>query len=361
MKYLKVPTVSIFRNKDEVSSTEDDFDFTLIDSATSHVEILGSREARVWELLSEFPERASLMAKYSLETSEFEDAFVDKLLQKWVEVGFVLPEGKQVRRQNLTWWQRLIWIEFSVNNLDKYFAKLYQKVFRSLATWPVYALAIGLISSGAYLGVVSIIYGRVNLFQQLDLGLFVLILALGLFFLSIHEAAHGIAMKWAGAPIIRAGVALYLGLPVLFVDTSTIWASPRRQRVITAAAGIFANTTIAAACIWLTYIVSQPFLNAVLWEIVLINIFMAGFSAIPFLKLDMYYILMDMTGIPNLGSLAYSNLKNLVTSPFAFGYSLRNLLLVIFAVLSGIGSLFLLIYSILYWWRLILAFIYLVS
>ncbi len=138
---------------------------------------------------------------------------------------------------------------------------------------------------------------------------------------------------------------------MLYVDTTTIWAKPRKQRIITAGAGIVVNILIASV-FTIIAATNSGLISSFGWEIVIINLMMALFSAIPFLKMDGYYILMDLVGIPKLSHSAYAELKRMLTHVEDWR-SPRKLALGTFAVVSSIASVLLIAYSAWYWWRLI--------
>lgn len=357
MYFIPNPEVSKYVNQDEVVPGQPAFDFTLVNANTSQVELIGKQESRVWELLQKHPNLADLIAVYSLETGKWEGQFTSKLLSHWQSIGYVHASGVRYSVPPKPWWQKLIWIELGIKNFDKYIGLAYKYLLSGIASTLGIAAILGIITSGIFLLITSLATNQIQLFTQISWPSFVTLILASLISLSIHELGHAIAMRWAQAPIIRAGIALYLGLPVFYVDTSTVWAKQKRYRIITAAAGILANLLIIAVCAWGANLITFNYWQSMLWEVALMNLIMVALSSIPFVKLDMYYILMDLTGTPNLGSLAYSRLKKLITKPVTFAYSLQNLSLVIFALLSGIGSFLLLIYSVLYWLRLISAFV----
>src|SRR5439155_5568099 len=66
----------------------------------------------------------------------------------------------------------------------------------------------------------------------------------------IHESAHALICKRHGGEVRQVGIALIMFAPVAYVDVTSCWRFPSRwQRIHTAAAGIYAETAIAALAI----------------------------------------------------------------------------------------------------------------
>lgn len=65
-----------------------------------------------------------------------------------------------------------------------------------------------------------------------------------------HESFHALACKKYGGNVPRAGFALLLFVPAAFVDVTSSWRfRSKRQRIITAAAGIYAEIFVAAGAL----------------------------------------------------------------------------------------------------------------
>jgi hypothetical protein len=69
----------------------------------------------------------------------------------------------------------------------------------------------------------------------------------------IHELGHGLACRHYGGKVPSAGIAFVLFTPMAWLDASACWAFPSRwRRIVTAAAGMYAELTLAslAVIIW---------------------------------------------------------------------------------------------------------------
>ena len=79
------------------------------------------------------------------------------------------------------------------------------------------------------------------------LGLVVLT-ALQVLSISIHEAGHALAIRHFGRRVRRFGLAMYYLFPCAYVDATDMSLGSRWQRVIVSLSGPFAGATVAAAC-----------------------------------------------------------------------------------------------------------------
>ncbi len=346
MWLLRNRQTRLYLNQDEMFSDNAAFDYILINPDLGIYEAIGSKEALIWKLLQHKHELSELVAHLSLETGEFEDKFVKQLLEQWIKLGLVHERNHPFwHKQPKPWWQKLIWQEAVLQNFDKGLTKLYRRFLHFLTAKPALFIYGVLITTGALTLLLAKLNGQIKLLTQIGLADFALILSLGIVILFLHEMGHAIAMKWARAEVLRAGFALYLGLPVFFVDTSTVWAKARLQRIVTASGGIIMNSVLAAGLTLAAYIAGEGYLQSILWELVLINLFMIALSSIPFVKMDGYYILVDLLGVPKLDQKAYSELQKTLRHPWPINWTKQHFLLVIYAIVSLISSLILILRS----------------
>src|SRR6202034_2815051 len=144
-----------------------------------------------------------------------------------------------------------------------------------------------------------------------------LLLALGF----IHESAHGLTCKHYGGEVHSMGLMFLYLTPAFYVDVTETWISATKvQRLATIIAGIWIEMTVCgiAMIVWTN---SQPgqFVHDFAYKIILIT----GLAVIvmnlnPLLKLDGYYFLTELIGIPDL--------KERSTS-FVSGWFQNNILL----------------------------------
>lgn len=128
-------------------------------------------------------------------------------------------------------------------------------------------------------------------------------LFVALFFLKLlHELGHAIVCRRHGAAVHTIGIMLIALMPLPYTDASASWSlrSPW-QRSMVAAAGMYVELFIAAlaALIWAQ--TAPGLLNALAFNVMIIgSVSSLAFNGNPLLKFDAYYILSDLTGLPNL-------------------------------------------------------------
>ena len=131
---------------------------------------------------------------------------------------------------------------------------------------------------------------------------------LGIVFLGlkfIHELWHGLITRKFGGAVPEWGVQLLLFVtPLTYADASTSWSFPSRwHRIYVAAAGMYIELFIGAiaALVWAS--TDPGFVNTIAYNAVFsASVVTILFNANPLLRFDGYYILSDLTSIPNLGT-----------------------------------------------------------
>ncbi|MFP4106039.1 MAG: hypothetical protein ACLFVU_08105 [Phycisphaerae bacterium] len=123
-----------------------------------------------------------------------------------------------------------------------------------------------------------------------------------------HEFGHALACKkfgrdaGTGGEVHVMGIMLLVFAPLPYVDTSSSWVLRNKwHRVVVGAAGMMIELVIAAiaAIVWVT--VPYGLVNSMAYNIMLIaSVSTLLFNGNPLLRYDAYYILSDLTEIPNL-------------------------------------------------------------
>lgn len=149
-------------------------------------------------------------------------------------------------------------------------------------------------------------------------GKLALLYVLVLFCLVIHEMAHAVVCKHYGGRIDRMGIMFYLAFIIFYCDVSASWQFlEKRKRILVALGGPVASFAILGIQLWITEGLIESnspweffwLLSAVFTLISLIMNFN------PFLKMDSYYILMDLLGIANLREKSFAYI-----APRLFGW-----------------------------------------
>lgn len=118
----------------------------------------------------------------------------------------------------------------------------------------------------------------------------------------VHEFGHGLAFKRFGGECHEIGVMILFFTPTLYCDTSDSWMLRNRwHRAAVGLAGIYVELftfAIATAVWWLS--TNDAVQMVALQIIFLCSLSTALINGNPFIKYDGYYVLSDVTEVPNL-------------------------------------------------------------
>jgi len=118
----------------------------------------------------------------------------------------------------------------------------------------------------------------------------------------IHEVAHAITLKHFKREVRRGGFILYYGFPGWFVDTSDVWLSPRRARILVSWAGPYSGLVLAGLCSLLVlFATPDPLIGGLLFTAALSANLVSLQQLNPLLAYDGYYMLIDWLEMPRLG------------------------------------------------------------
>jgi putative peptide zinc metalloprotease protein len=173
---------------------------------------------------------------------------------------------------------------------------------------PVIAAAVaGLIAFDVWMfffhgiaqGARTIVYNPILLFMLL--GLVVVATAL-------HEIGHATAARYGGAKPGVMGAGIYVVWPAFYTDVTDAYRLNRRGRLRTDLGGIYFNVLFALGTAGVYLLTGfEPLLI-----VVLVQHFQIIQQLLPFLRLDGYYILSDLTGVPDLFNRIKPTLKSLI-------------------------------------------------
>ncbi len=125
-----------------------------------------------------------------------------------------------------------------------------------------------------------------------------LLLILGMVILSagFHELGHATACAYGGARPGRIGAGLYLVWPAFYTDVTDAYRLNKAGRLRTDLGGVYFNVLFSLGTVGLYFLTGyEPLLLLVpIQHIEIVH------QLLPFLRMDGYYILADLTGVPDL-------------------------------------------------------------
>lgn len=191
-----------------------------------------------------------------------------------------------------------------IGGLDAFYGALYRGGGRLLFT-PWFALLAGVLIIAGVAAFGRALLGGADAYQVISmggsvaLGLAALWAALFVSFV-LHESAHALAVKHYGRTIHGGGLMLYYGLPAAFVDTSDVWRSPRRARIVVSAAGPLADLLVGSVAALVSVLLPETALGALAFKVAFTSYASTLFNLNPLLELDGYFILVDLLRLPDL-------------------------------------------------------------
>ncbi|WP_442510884.1 efflux RND transporter periplasmic adaptor subunit [Novipirellula sp. SH528] len=178
--------------------------------------------------------------------------------------------------------------------LTRYLGWTFERI--GLAVWSL------LVFSG-----LCVVYGHADAFaaelrQMFDPGLWPVLFLIWVVAKMIHEAGHAVAAKHHGVSVGQVGIMFFLLAPLAYVDVTDAWKLRRRfHRVQIALGGVYFEMAIASVAAWAWWFMADGYSRHIAAQFFLIS----GpatllVNANPLLRLDGYYVLSDLTEIPNL-------------------------------------------------------------
>ncbi|HEX4820439.1 MAG TPA: hypothetical protein VFV00_09550 [Acidimicrobiales bacterium] len=113
---------------------------------------------------------------------------------------------------------------------------------------------------------------------------------------AFHEIGHAAACRYGGGHPGRMGCGIYLAWPAFYTDVTDAYRLGRRARLRTDLGGVYFNVIFVLATA-ATYFATgfEPLLL-----LIVIQHFEIAHQLLPIVRLDGYYIVADLTGVPDL-------------------------------------------------------------
>jgi putative peptide zinc metalloprotease protein len=128
----------------------------------------------------------------------------------------------------------------------------------------------------------------------------------------IHELAHGLTCKHFGGQVREMGLGLVYFQPCLYTDVSDSYLFPeRRSRLWVMLAGSFIQAFVLSLAVFAWWLAPG---SGLVRDVCFVVVVVSGLGLLlnfnPLLKLDGYYVLVDLLGIPNLRAKSFAHLRN---------------------------------------------------
>ena len=178
------------------------------------------------------------------------------------------------------------------------------------------------------------------------------VIGLSLAAVGVHELAHALVVVRHGRAVDAAGIRLHLGTPAFYVESASAVLLTRRQRLIQAAAGVWAEwqfTSVVAVCLWLVPLPDA----AMVHRFVILNAATIATNLLPFTGLDGSWLLADAVGVPDLSRRARGAVTRFITAVAARQPRTReDGALAAYAAANGLVATALLLTAGFFWYQL---------
>src|SRR5438132_10826218 len=136
---------------------------------------------------------------------------------------------------------------------------------------------------------------------------FLIVFGLVVLSAALHECGHATACRYGGAHPGVMGVGIYLVWPAFYTDVTDAYRLGKGGRLRTDLGGVYFNSIFSLATFGAYFLTGwEPLLL-----IVPLQILEMLHQFLPFIRLDGYYIVGDLTGVPDMFARIKPTLKSL--------------------------------------------------
>jgi putative peptide zinc metalloprotease protein len=238
--------------------------------------------------------------------------FVGMLHRSGLVIADMPGQGVQLyKRRNERWWQELwgtlsnvLAVRFKGIDPERILNWIYPKVRWFFTTAAVLIFCTIILSAVTLVAVqFDVFYAKLPTFHQffqkgnwIWLGLVLAVTKV------LHEFGHGLSCKHFGGECHEMGFMLLVLTPALYCNVSDSWMLHNKwHRAAIGAAGMYVELVIAAFATYVWWFTEPGLLNQVALNAMFVcSVSTIMFNGNPLLRYDGYYILSDLTEIPNL-------------------------------------------------------------
>ncbi|MCA0422559.1 MAG: efflux RND transporter periplasmic adaptor subunit [Proteobacteria bacterium] len=118
----------------------------------------------------------------------------------------------------------------------------------------------------------------------------------------VHECGHALAAKHFGCHVPSMGIAVMMGVPVFYTDTTDTWRLPERhKRLVVVLAGVGAEMLVAGIALLLWALAADGLVRQMALALITISLITSlTINLNPCMRFDGYFALSDVLGIANL-------------------------------------------------------------
>ncbi|MFQ6061852.1 MAG: hypothetical protein ACE5J9_01575 [Methanosarcinales archaeon] len=311
---------------EEVKTAKGTTEYILKDKNTGRYHKLGETQLFIWNLMDGEHTTRDIMIEATNKFGFFGGMAVPNVLQYFESQGLIEEkyghiysklfnyfESKKLMVKLMKLWTKISTHGIAIKKCDAFIEKVHSAtsfLYNKFMIVPY--LLLGAIGLGIFFLNYKTILFEQKMFEFANstvLGVIVFF-SVYAFVITTHELAHAVTCKHYGREVKKMGFMLYLIMPTFYADTSDIWMSGRKQRIMVSLAGPFSTLLLGSLFLiaWL-YVNPNSLIYSVLSKLVLLCFVLVFFNLNPLIATDGYYMLSDYLEIANLRGKAFGFLK----------------------------------------------------
>lgn len=248
-----------------------------------------AEQANGTHTLKQIADSLSCATEWSVEAADVEHLINAKL----IPLGIIGTAARGEQRPSSP-----LGINVKFRTLSPRFIEPITSVLRFLCHWLVVAFVV-IVAGAAHWW----LYGIHGVSRGVEDAIYTpggVLIAIGMVLLAavFHEFGHASALRHHGGRVGNMGVALYIIYPALYTDVSDNYRLSRLARISTDLGGIYFHLIFALALFALYFTTHR---ELYLFSVLLIDLAIIE-QFIPVIRLDGYWLLCDITGIPDFFS-----------------------------------------------------------
>jgi len=277
-------------------------------------------QASVIELLDGHNEPAAIAAEASRKhettvTEEQVKEFAGKLRALWLlDHPYCWAKLGAMAKNRRTAIRSLLSIKIHAFNPDRIITKLERKLrfcFDSAFSAIVWSAAI-VATIISILNAESLFMSMGTLFSLYSIPLIVIVIFA---LMTIHEFAHGLALKHYGGKVEEMGFLVLYFIPAFYCNVSDAWMLKKSERIRVTLAGAYVQVFLwALATMAWRFLATDTLASRICLITIAFTAIQTIFNFNPLIRLDGYYLLSDLLEVPNLRPKAITYVRDQVIS-----------------------------------------------
>ena len=289
---------------------------------------MNSQEYFIFDLLNNSKNLVQISEAYFIEYHKIAIDYISCFILRLMNAGFIKNyEPKKETKQVLE-------IKLPLKKLKDIYQYLYCKIGNKILEFYKWKLVLYILF--CFTGIVLYFLYKPDIEVSMTKALLISFSIAFIIPMFLHEISHAMMVMHYGREVFDSGFMLYFFMPVFYVNTTDMWMSGRKERVIVDLAGIISDLLCGSLFSIVLWFDISPQVDFICYQNMIITYMRVILNLNPLLKWDGYYVLMDALGCSNLKEEGTSLLKKCckdIRKVFKLG--LKDRVLLGYAVMSS--------------------------